>query len=142
LKEELGLSDIGVYSAGFNSFVDNFVFPLTILFQSIKKGLGMRLSGKLMHWGIKKYYNNKPGVEFRLEANGLKEGVKQNYSLVANSDDPFEFTSLAVIACIKQYLDNSISKPDLYLMGNVVDYRRIISDLKQMGVQIVDKRLK
>lgn len=141
LKEELGLLDMGVYSAGFNSFVDNLVFPLTMILQSIKKGWGLRLSATLMHWGIKKYYNNRPGVEFRLEAKGLKEGKEIRHSISAFSDNAFEFTSLAVVACIKQYLDNSISKPDLYLMGNVVNPRRIIGDLEQMGIQTESKEI-
>jgi hypothetical protein len=30
LKEELGLLNMGIYSAGFNAFVDNLVFPMTM----------------------------------------------------------------------------------------------------------------
>jgi hypothetical protein len=138
LQKELDISNLGVYSSGFNAFVDNFVFPLIILLQHIKKGLGTKVCGKLMHWGIKKYNNNKPGVEFRLMANGIINGIEKKYTLEANSNDAFEFTSLAVIACIKQYLDNTINSPNLYLMGNIVDYIRIINDLKNMGILIKD----
>jgi len=136
LQKELGISNMGVYSAGFNPFVDNFVFPLIMLLQLIKKGFGKRICGKLMHWGIRKYYNNKPGVEFQLQATGIKDGKERNYTLRINSADAFEFTAIAVIASLKQYLDNSINNPDLYLMGNVVDENRIIEDLKKMGLQI------
>ena len=134
LEKELGILNIGVYAAGFNPFVDNFVFPLTMFLQFIKKGMGIKTCGKLMHWGINKFYNHNPGVEFKLIANGIKDGVKQDYVLQASSSDAFEFTSLAVIACLKQYLDNSINKPGLYLMGPAVDNRMMIEDLKEMGV--------
>lgn len=136
LEKELGIKNMGVYSSGFNSFVDNFVFPLIMFLQLIKKGMGTNICGKLMHWGIHKYYDGKPGVEFKLLAKGIKDKEEKNYSLVAHSPDAFEFTALAVIACLKQYLENSINKPDLYLMGNVVNPNRIINDLKQMGVRI------
>lgn len=136
LHKDLGIINMGVYSAGFNSFVDNFVFPLIMLLQFLKKGFGKRFCGKLMHWGIKKYYNNNPGVEFHLHANGIKDNKDVNFTLKLISHDAFDFTAIAVIACLKQYLDNTIKIPDLHLMGNVVDEKRIIEDLKVMGLQI------
>lgn len=136
LEKQLGISNMGVYSAGFNPFVDNVVFPLTMLLQSVHKGMGTNLCGKLMHWGINKYYNGKPGVEFKLLAKGIKNGKETHYSVTAFSQNAFEFTALAVIACVKQYLDHSIHKPDLYLMGNVVNCTRTIEELRQMGIQI------
>ncbi|MCU0376777.1 MAG: saccharopine dehydrogenase NADP-binding domain-containing protein [Bacteroidales bacterium] len=138
LEKELGIKNMGVYSAGFNAFVDNFVFPLTMLLQSIKKGMGTKLSGKLMHWGINKYYTGKPGVEFKLLAKGMKDGLYKDYVLECHSPDAFEFTSLALIACLNQYLDRTINIPGIYLMGNIVEETRIIDDLRKMGVQIRD----
>lgn len=139
LEKELRIKNMGVYSSGFNSFVDNFIFPLIMFLQLIKKGMGTNICGKLMYWGIHKYYDGKPGVEFKLLAQGVKNNKETIYSITAYSADAFEFTSLAVIACLKQYLDNSINKPDLYLMGNIVDANRIISDLNQMGVKIEEE---
>ena len=136
LQNELGIQNMGVYSAGFNPFVDNFVFPLIMFLNLLKKGLGKKFCGKLMHWGIKKYFDNNPGVEFYLQANGTKNGEEKNFTLKLFSHDAFDFTAIAVIACLKQYLDNTIEKPGLYLMGNVVDEKRIIADLKTMGLQI------
>jgi len=139
LKKELGISNMGVYSAGFNSFVDNFVFPFIMFLQLLKKGLGKRFCGKLMHWGIKKYYNDNPGVEFHLYANGFKDDKEVKYTLELISHDAFDFTAIAVIACLKQYLDNQINVHGLHLMGNVVDEKRIIEDLKEMGLQISER---
>jgi NAD(P)-dependent dehydrogenase (short-subunit alcohol dehydrogenase family) len=139
LAKELGILNMGVYSSGFNWFVDNIVFPLTMLLQSVKKGLGKNTCGKLMHWGVAKFYNGNPGVEFKLIANGIKGGIEGNYVLEAYSSDAFEFTSLAVIACLKQYNDKLINRPGLHLMGNIVDEERFIADLKQMGIQFKEK---
>ena len=136
LQKELNISNMGVYSAGFNSFVDNVVFPLLMVLQYFKKGLGRRFCGKLMYWGIKKYYNNKPGVAFQLQATGLKDGKEKSYTLKMLSHDAFDFTAIAVVACLKQYLDDSIQRPGLYLMGNVADEKRIVADLKKMGLEI------
>jgi len=139
LQKVLGISNMGVYSAGFNPFVNNFVFPLVILLQFIKKGFGKRFCGILMYWGIKKYYNNEPGVELQLQAFGYKGGNKTKFTLKMLSQNAFEFTAIAIIACLNQYLDYSINKPDLYLMGNIVDEKRIIDDLKTMGLQIEEE---
>ncbi len=139
LAKELGIRNMGVYSAGFNAFVDNIVFPLTMLVQSLKKGMGTRLCGRLMHWGINRYFDGKPGVEFRLVADGIKDGHRRGYVVNCRSADAFEFTALSVIACLKQYLDGAIDRPDLYLMGNIVDEIRIIDDLRKMGVRISEE---
>jgi saccharopine dehydrogenase (NAD+, L-lysine-forming) len=136
LQKDLGILHMGVYSAGFNSFVDNLVFPLIMFLQFLKKGLGKRLCGKLMHWGIKNYYDNNPGIELYLIAKGTRDNNEKSFTLKLISYDPFDFTAIAVMACLKQYLDNTINKPGLHLMGNVVDEKRIIEDLKSMGLQI------
>jgi len=140
LANELGLREMGVYSAGFNSYVDNFVFPLTMLLQYFKKGFGIKYCGKLMHRAIIKHFTGKHGVEFRLMAKGIKNGVESNYTLEAHSPNAFEFTAQAVVACLKQYLENHIDKPGLYLMGNVVNEKVLIEDLKGMGLTINEKQ--
>lgn len=139
LASDFGIDQMGVYSAGFNPFVDNVVFPLTMFLQTIRKGLGTNICGKLMHWGVNKYFKGEPGVEFKLIAHGIKDGLLRQYSMQALSTDAFEFTAMAVIACLKQYFGNRISAPGLYLMGNVVDKIEVIDDLKAMGIQIVEE---
>nr|MCU0389060.1 hypothetical protein [Chitinophagaceae bacterium] len=97
---------------------------------------GKRLCGKLMHWGIEKYYDNNPGIELYLIAKGTRDNNQKSFTLKLVSYDPFDFTAISVIACLKQYLDNTINIPGLHLMGNVVDEKRIMEDLKSMGLQI------
>ncbi len=137
--DKLGLKNMGVYVAGFNPFVDNFVFPLIILLQSIRKGLGTKLCGKLLHWGIKAFYDHKPGIEFILQAQGTRSGQLQSWTISAFYPDPYAFTSFAIISCLNQYLDGTIHQPGVYLMGHIVDPQRTINDLEQMGVSINEK---
>jgi hypothetical protein len=137
LQKELGIPNMGVYVAGFNPFVDNFVFPLIVILQYFKKGFGTKFCGKLLYWGINTFYNNKPGIEFKVLSEGIKNGIAKKYTLTAYHPDPFEFTAIAVIACLKQYFLNQF-EPNLYLMGNIVDHKRILKDLKQMGIQFYE----
>ena len=140
LVTELGVSEMGVYSAGFNSFVDNFVFPLTMFLQVFKKGLGIKLCGKLMQQNIIKNFTGESGVEFKLIASGIKNCTETSYIIEVHSPNAFEFTAQAVVACLKQYLGNHIDKPGLYLMGNVVNENTLIEDLKGMGLTINEKQ--
>ena len=136
LPQMLGLEETGVYVAGFNWFVDNFVFPLTVVFQKIRKGMGVNFLGKIMRWGVNTFSPPELGVVFVLEAAGAKEDKPTKVKIIAEHSDPYHFTSAPVVACLKQYLDGSIYEPGLYLMGNVVDCQRVMNDLENMALQI------
>jgi hypothetical protein len=41
-----------------------------------------------------------------------------------------------VIATLKQYVDGSIGKPGLWMMGHIVDPDRLFGDMGRMGVKI------
>ena len=81
LSNELRILNMGVYSAGFNLFVDNIVFPLIMISNAIYKGFGKSFYSKLMYWGVKRFYDNKPGIELHLSAFGIKSGLAKNYLL-------------------------------------------------------------
>jgi saccharopine dehydrogenase (NAD+, L-lysine-forming) len=55
-------------------------------------------------------------------------------SVVLRHPDGYEFTGIAVVACLKQYLDGLIAHPGLWLMGQTVEPARLFADLKHMGV--------
>jgi len=136
LPETLGIGETGVYVAGFNWFVDTVVFPLIIVFQKIKEGMGLNSLGKLMYWGVNTFSSPYLGVVFLLEAEGVKQGKSLRVKIVAEHDDTFLFTSGPVVACLRQYLDGSLTKPGLWFMGTVVDDSRLMEDMKQMGIKI------
>lgn len=136
LPEMLGLEEVGVYAAGFNWFVDIVVLMPGLLLGKIKKGLGKHYLAKLFVFGLKKFSGSKVGVTFLLEAEGEKAGKPAKVRILAEHADPYFFTAAPVVACLLQYLDGSIAKPGLWLMGHLVDPGRLLNDLQRMGVRI------
>ena len=136
LPEILGIEETGVYAAGFNWFVDSIVFPLAIILQQIRKGLGVNLLGKMMHWGVNTFSPKEQAIVFVLEAEGEKKGKEVKVKMVAEHHDAYYFTAVPVVACLKQYLDGSLKKPGLWLMGNLVETDRLMKDMEKMGIKI------
>lgn len=48
-------------------------------------------------------------------------------------------SAIPITACVLQYLDHTIAKPGLYLMGNVVDPEKLMADLTRMGIKIEEQ---
>ena len=136
LPEIFGIREAGVYVAGFNWFVDNLVFPLTLLFRKMGQGVGVGFLAKLMRWGVNTFSSPDLGIVFVLEAEGKREGKAIKARIVAEHNDAIFFTAAPVVACLKQVLDGSLNQPGVWLMGNCVDSSRIIEDMKDMGVSI------
>ncbi|MEO0332604.1 MAG: hypothetical protein AAF223_13145, partial [Bacteroidota bacterium] len=136
LEEELGLRQAGVYASGFSPFIDNFVFPLAMLIGFVSKRASQRIASKLLHLSTKDHRKNRPKVEFRLDAEGIKNGKKRTVTLTVVSDDAFNLTSLVVLAGLNQYFNGVLAEPGLYLMGQVVDETKLFADLRRMGVQV------
>ena len=132
----LSLKETGSYVAGFNWFVDYLVFPLAFAMFAIKKGLGRHMIAKLLTYGINDFTRGKQGVSFVLEAEGTEGGKTKRVRALAEHDDAYEFTAIPIVACIRQYLDGSIAKPGLWLMGHIVDPSRLMEDMKGMGIKI------
>jgi hypothetical protein len=135
LPENYGLKETGVYVAGFNWFVDNFIFPL-IMILKVTKGLGIKIFGNLLFWGINKLSSPEEGVVFILDAEGNKKKQERKVRIIAQHEDGYFFTAVPVVACLKQYLEGKLKKPGLWLMGNLVDADRLIKDMVKMGITI------
>lgn len=131
-----GLQETGVYVAGFNWFVDYIVFPLAFILFKIKNGLGRHFLASLMAWGINHFSDSAQGVSFVLDAQGKKNKNSLSMRLVVEHHDAYEFTAIPVIACLLQYLDGSIAKPGLWMMGHLVDPVRLLNDMERMGIKI------
>jgi saccharopine dehydrogenase (NAD+, L-lysine-forming) len=136
LPGQLGLRHMGVYVAGFNGFVDNIVFPMTMMLQSIKKGLGIGIMAKLLHWGIKRFSPHEQAIEFQLHASGLKNNNLGNFRLKLFYKDAYDFTAFALTSCIEQYAEGVFPKGRISLMGNQVQPVRLIQDMEKMGVKV------
>jgi saccharopine dehydrogenase (NAD+, L-lysine-forming) len=136
LPQQLGLREAGCYVAGFNWFVDNLVFPTAMLLNRVKRGLGMQSLSRCLVWGLDTFSRPPFGVVMRLEAEGEKDGKPQAVSVVLRHADPYEFSAIPVVACMRQYLDGTIARPGVGLMGEVVEPTRLFADLQRMGICI------
>jgi len=128
------LKETGVYVAGFNWFIDYFVFPFAFLLCAIKKGFGRRLLARLLTFGFNKIPSRGKGVSFVLEASGAKAGKSANFRILLHHDDAYAFTAIPVVILVRQYLDGTIKQPGLWLMGHIVEPRRLLKDMAAMGV--------
>lgn len=135
LPELLSLHETGVYTTGFNWFVDYFLFPLMTLSHGIKKGLFRHFWAKSLIWGINTFSAAEQGIAFLLLAEGEKHGKSQSVTILSEYYSTYDFTVIPVIACLKQYLDNSLSEPGLQMMGHIIDPERLLEDMEKMGVK-------
>jgi hypothetical protein len=136
IPEMYRLREVGVYSAGFNWFVDYVIFPLIMLSQMIRKGLLRHFWAKALIWGMNNLSPAKEGLVFLLHAEGGKDRNHQKIDIRSEHQSAYDFTVIPVIASLKQYIDGYIRKPGLWMMGHIVDPDRLFGDMGQMGVNI------
>ena len=135
LPEKLGLQETGIYTTGFNWFTDYLIFPLIVLSQQIKRGAFRGLWARMLTFGLNTFSGAETGVVFLLKAEGEKDGHPQRVDMMAEHDSAYEFTVIPVIACLQQYLDGSIRKAGLWMMGHIVDPNRLFDDMEKMNAQ-------
>ena len=135
LEEELGLQNMGVYAAGFDPYIDNFIFTLTLVLGWLSPRLSANICSKLFYKHIKNRPEKVPRVELILEATGWKAGKKKKVQLKLDAEDGYWLTAISVAAFIKQYLAQQITSPGLYLMGKITDETQLFTDLQDMGLQ-------
>nr|MBC8228153.1 hypothetical protein [bacterium] len=136
LPEMFSLRETGIFTTGFNWFTDYLLVPLMMLSHKVKKGSFRHFWAKLLIFGINKFSSAKEGVVFLLQAEGEKDGKRQKIKILSEHDSGYDFTVIAVIACLKQYFDGSIRKPGLWMMGHIVDPDRLFGDMEEMDVKI------
>ena len=53
-------------------------------------------------------------------------------------DDEYELTAIPMVATIEQMLDGSVHRPGLHRMALLCNPMRLIGDMGEMGVKIVE----
>lgn len=70
------------------------------------------------------------------EAVGVSGGGATEVAATICHQDGYLLTAVPIVACLLQYLDGTIHKPGLWLMGLTVDPKRLVQDMERMGVQV------
>lgn len=135
LPEMLGLQSMGVFTTGFNWFVDWFVFPSIMVSQKINKGSLRGFWARIFTFGINQFSPKEERVVLILEAEGEKDNSPRKLRIFSEHISSYEFTVISVLACLNQYLDGTIRQSGLWMMGHIVDPDRLFADLKKMGVK-------
>lgn len=133
IQQLLSIPNVGVYISGFNWFVDYLVMPIIFITQKIKTGFASKLLCQLFAWGVNTFSSGHRGVVFLNEAEGVKDGKKIKIRIVAEHQDAYLFTAIAVVACVKQYLSGTLPI-GLWFMGHAVDDKQLLDDLEKMQV--------
>lgn len=130
------LQETGFYVAGFNWFVDYFLLPAILFSLQLFPQATIKPAARLFFW-VLKYFSTPPfGVCVRLDAGRKTDGEESKLNIMLCHENAYVFTAIAVTACLLQYLDGTIRKPGLFIMGHLVDPLRLIADMQRLGVQI------
>jgi hypothetical protein len=130
------LSETGFYVGGFNWFVDWLIFPLAAILLKLFPKRATKPTTKLMSWGLKTFSRPPYGTVLKVESAGIKEGKPITKDVALYHEDGYMFTAIPVVACLLQYLDESIKKPGLWTQANIVEPNRLMKDMERMGVDI------
>lgn len=69
-------------------------------------------------------------------AKGLKDGkITEVRACVAHANG-YVLTAVRVAAALLQYLDGSVRKPGLWMMGHLADPTCLMRDMENMGITI------
>ena len=107
-----------------------------VISHKIQKGLLRRFWAKVFAWCLN-VSKTKPGGSLVTLAEGTKGGNLTKIRIQSTHPNVYDFTVIPVVACLKQYLEGSICKPGLHIMGHLVDPDRLIQDMQEMGVKTV-----
>ncbi len=130
------LRETGFYMAGFNWFTDLFVTPMVSAAMRISPERSRRPMAKFLYWGLKNFSTRPQGTYLQLSTSGRKGDRLLNLDVRLHHEDEYMFTAIPTVACILQYLQGSIRKSGLWMMGHVVDPSRLIADMQEMGVNL------
>ena len=127
------LRETGFYISEVHWVLDWMVMPLTMGLLKIAPK-AVRPIGRFLWWGMGTFHKPPYRVELQVQAAGLKDGRPATVCSSVAHPDGYELTAIPVVATLLQYLDGVARKTGLWMMGHVVDPRRLIGDMEKMGV--------
>jgi len=130
------LKETGHYAAGFNWFADWVAFPVSLLALRVRPQDALRPMARFLGWSLKTFASPPYGTALTVDAAGQKDGRERRSQIFLFHRDGYAFTAIATVACIRQYLDGTIRRPGLFLMGETVEPDRLVADLERLGVAV------
>lgn len=130
-----GLRETGFYMAGSHWFSDWVVVPLAFALLKIAPN-AVKTTGRLLWWGMTRFQKPPFRTELVVKASGQHAGQATSFEAAVAHRDAYELTAIPVVAAILQYLEGFGRKPGVWMMGHLADPRRLITDMKRMGVKV------
>jgi len=90
----------------------------------------------MLEWGLKKFSGTPFGTTIILEAKGLKNRQEQKLKVRLFHEDGYIMTAIPVVCCMMQYLEDNIRKPGLWWQAHIVDPRKMLEQMQQLGIRI------
>jgi len=130
------LKETGFYMSETHWFVDYVVTFVVLAGLKVAPNRGVRPLGKLMWWAMQTFPKPPYGVLLKVEATGERAGKLARFEATVSHPDGYELTAIPVVACLRQYLDGSVRRPGVWMMGRLVEPVRLFNDMERMGVRL------
>ncbi len=134
-KDIPSLRETGFFMAGGHWFTDWIVYPSAIVALKLLPA-AHRPIGRYLWWGMRRFQTAPYRTELVVKASGLHAGQQTRFEAAVAHRDAYDLTAMAVVAALLQYLEGMARKPGLWLMGYITDPRRLLTDMKRMGVKV------
>ncbi len=131
-----GVSRVGFYMAGVNWVADWVITPLAMGGLFLAPRRAVRPLARLVWWSWTAFSHPPYGIALQARVTGTAEGRPAEVAVVLRHTDGYLLTVIPVVACLQQYLDGSIRRPGLWMMGHLVDPQRLLTDMERMGISV------
>ena len=130
------LKEVGFYISEMHWLVDYVITMVVMAGLWLFPRRAIRPMGKLMWWAMLNLPKPPYRVELRVDAMGRKNDQQVTLCTRVAHPDGYELTAIPVVAALIQVLDGTARKPGVWLMGHLVDPKRLMEDMQTMGVEI------
>lgn len=130
------LRETGFYISGFNWMTDYIIIPIDLAVFRIFKEQARILMKNFFVWSLRNFSKPPFGAVIQLEGQGLKDGQNRSIQMRLKHDDAYVLTAIPVVACLLQYLNESIRRPGLWCQANLVESKQFFDDINRLGVKV------